>query len=323
MVVGVFVWGLIGWAALRYRRKAGDTCRAQLRYNLPIEILYTFAPFVIVGCSSSSPRATSHELTKLTDRPRSTRSTSSARSGPGRSTTCKERRGTTTRDADERRRPTSDLPVGRDDPLHPDLTGRHPLLLGPGVPVQDGRHPGPGQQLRADAEQGRARTRAGAPSCAASTTRGCSSTSRSCSEADYDAAPCRPQGARSGRPARRPDGSARRRRRSDPCSKSASDRQPRAGRPSAADRRRPQARAHDRRRWMTTTDHKVIGNLYLDHVVRVLPVRRRAGAGACAPSWPTRACSSSTTSSTTSSSRCTARSCCCCSRPRCSPASPT
>ena len=74
-------------------------------------------------------------------------------------------------------------------------------------------------------------------------------------------------------------------------------------------------------RVITTTDHKVIGNLYLDHVVRVVPDRRRDGAADPRRAGRPRACSSSTTRSTTSCSRCTARSCCCCSRPRCSSAS--
>jgi cytochrome c oxidase subunit II len=47
-VVGVLVWGLIGWAVLRYRKKAGEMPK-QNRYNLPMEIMYTIVPFIIVG----------------------------------------------------------------------------------------------------------------------------------------------------------------------------------------------------------------------------------------------------------------------------------
>lgn len=46
--VGVLVWGLIGWAAFKYRRRADDEIPVQTRYNLPIEILYTVAPIVVV-----------------------------------------------------------------------------------------------------------------------------------------------------------------------------------------------------------------------------------------------------------------------------------
>ena len=43
---------------------------------------------------------------------------------------------------------------------------------------------------------------------------------------------------------------------------------------------------------ITSTDHKVIGNLYLVHVVRLVPGRAASWRCSCAPSWPTPACSS-------------------------------
>jgi cytochrome c oxidase subunit 2 len=46
--IGIAVWGLIGWAALRYRSNHNDMPR-QNRYNLPMEIFYTVAPFVVIG----------------------------------------------------------------------------------------------------------------------------------------------------------------------------------------------------------------------------------------------------------------------------------
>ena len=49
MVIGVFVWGLIGWVVFRYRRRAEDETPRQVRYNLPLEILYTLVPFLIIG----------------------------------------------------------------------------------------------------------------------------------------------------------------------------------------------------------------------------------------------------------------------------------
>ena len=75
-------------------------------------------------------------------------------------------------------------------------------------------------------------------------------------------------------------------------------------------------------RVLTTTDHKVIGKLYLGTsfawfliggLMAMLIRSELAYPGS----------RSSTTSSTTSCSRCTARSCCCCSRRRCSSASAT
>lgn len=47
-IVGFLVWGLIIWAVIRYRRRSADEVPTQVRYNLPIEVLYTVAPFVII-----------------------------------------------------------------------------------------------------------------------------------------------------------------------------------------------------------------------------------------------------------------------------------
>jgi len=48
MAVGVFVWGLIFWCVIAYRRR-GDELPAQTRFNLPIEMIYTVAPFLIIS----------------------------------------------------------------------------------------------------------------------------------------------------------------------------------------------------------------------------------------------------------------------------------
>jgi cytochrome c oxidase subunit 2 len=50
LCVGVIVWGLILWAvAFHRKRKNDDRPPRQVRYNLPIEVLYTVVPFVMVG----------------------------------------------------------------------------------------------------------------------------------------------------------------------------------------------------------------------------------------------------------------------------------
>jgi cytochrome c oxidase subunit 2 len=46
--VGVLTWGLIFWAIIAYRRKAGQGAPVQTRYNAPLEILYTVAPAIMV-----------------------------------------------------------------------------------------------------------------------------------------------------------------------------------------------------------------------------------------------------------------------------------
>jgi cytochrome c oxidase subunit II len=48
LIVGVIVWALIGYACVKYRRRNDDEIPVQTRYNLPIEILYTVAPVIIV-----------------------------------------------------------------------------------------------------------------------------------------------------------------------------------------------------------------------------------------------------------------------------------
>lgn len=48
LVVGVLVWGLIFWAVIRYRKR-GDELPAQTRYNVPMETVYTVAPFLIIS----------------------------------------------------------------------------------------------------------------------------------------------------------------------------------------------------------------------------------------------------------------------------------
>jgi cytochrome c oxidase subunit II len=47
-IVGVFMWGIIFYAAVRYKTRHNEMPR-QTRYNLPMEIFYTIAPFIIIG----------------------------------------------------------------------------------------------------------------------------------------------------------------------------------------------------------------------------------------------------------------------------------
>ncbi len=49
LAVGVLVWGLTAWCVIAYRRKKDDNeLPVQLRYNIPIEILYTVVPIFMV-----------------------------------------------------------------------------------------------------------------------------------------------------------------------------------------------------------------------------------------------------------------------------------
>jgi len=48
LLVGAVVWGMILWAVI-FHRKRGDKLPPQVRYNMPIEILYTVVPFVLIA----------------------------------------------------------------------------------------------------------------------------------------------------------------------------------------------------------------------------------------------------------------------------------
>nr|WP_204920495.1 cytochrome c oxidase subunit II [Microlunatus panaciterrae] len=47
-IVGFGVWGLIGYVIIRFRRRGSELPR-QTRYNLPMEIFYTAAPFIAIA----------------------------------------------------------------------------------------------------------------------------------------------------------------------------------------------------------------------------------------------------------------------------------
>ncbi len=50
LIVGVLVWSLTIWCVVVYRKRKGDNkLPVQTRYHLPLEILYTVVPIVMVG----------------------------------------------------------------------------------------------------------------------------------------------------------------------------------------------------------------------------------------------------------------------------------
>jgi cytochrome c oxidase subunit 2 len=48
LLVGFFVWGLIFWCVIRYRKR-GEELPPQTRFNMPMEFLYTVVPFLIIS----------------------------------------------------------------------------------------------------------------------------------------------------------------------------------------------------------------------------------------------------------------------------------
>jgi cytochrome c oxidase subunit II len=68
IAVGLLVWGAILWAVIFYRKRS-DTIPHQVRYNLPIEILYTVIPFVMVGVLFYFTARDENRITSLSARP--------------------------------------------------------------------------------------------------------------------------------------------------------------------------------------------------------------------------------------------------------------
>ena len=48
LAVGFLVWGLIFWCVIRYRKRS-EELPPQTRFNLPMEVLYTVLPFLVVA----------------------------------------------------------------------------------------------------------------------------------------------------------------------------------------------------------------------------------------------------------------------------------
>ncbi len=65
--VGIIVWGLIFWCIIRYRKRPGDTeLPVQTRYNLPIELLYTVVPFLVIAVLFYYTAVTQTAVDKIT-----------------------------------------------------------------------------------------------------------------------------------------------------------------------------------------------------------------------------------------------------------------
>ncbi len=68
LVVGLFVWGLILFAVVRYRKRSDELPR-QVRYNLPIEVLYTVIPFVIIAVLFYYTAVSENSVNKISKNP--------------------------------------------------------------------------------------------------------------------------------------------------------------------------------------------------------------------------------------------------------------
>jgi cytochrome c oxidase subunit 2 len=64
MAVGALVWGLLVFVVLRYRRR-NDDIPSQKPYNIPVEVVYTVAPILIVAVLFGASVATENAVTDL------------------------------------------------------------------------------------------------------------------------------------------------------------------------------------------------------------------------------------------------------------------
>jgi cytochrome c oxidase subunit 2 len=64
--VGVLTWGLIFWAIIAYRRRTAAGAPLQTRYNMPLEILYTVTPAIMIFALFAVTARDQAEITKLT-----------------------------------------------------------------------------------------------------------------------------------------------------------------------------------------------------------------------------------------------------------------
>ena len=71
LVVGIAVWILIAYAAIRYRKRKGsqDELPRQTAYNLPLEVVYTIIPFVIIAVLFFFTVSTQNRVQERSDDP--------------------------------------------------------------------------------------------------------------------------------------------------------------------------------------------------------------------------------------------------------------
>jgi cytochrome c oxidase subunit II len=71
LAVGLVVWGLTFWVCV-FHRKRGDALPRQTALNLPLEIAYTIAPFLIIAVLFSYTAVIENEVVKVSAKPDTT-----------------------------------------------------------------------------------------------------------------------------------------------------------------------------------------------------------------------------------------------------------
>jgi cytochrome c oxidase subunit 2 len=68
LLVGIGVWGLILWSVVRHRKRS-DELPKQTAYNLPLEIVYTIVPFLIIAALFFFTVVVQDKVQKRSDKP--------------------------------------------------------------------------------------------------------------------------------------------------------------------------------------------------------------------------------------------------------------
>ena len=68
LIVGILVWGLILYSVVRHRKRS-DELPKQTAYNLPLEIVYTILPFVIIAALFFYTVVVQNEVRERSDNP--------------------------------------------------------------------------------------------------------------------------------------------------------------------------------------------------------------------------------------------------------------
>lgn len=70
LAVGVFVWGLMIWALIAYRKRKDDhELPVQLQYHVPLELMYTVIPIVMVGVLFAFSQRTIESVQAMDEEP--------------------------------------------------------------------------------------------------------------------------------------------------------------------------------------------------------------------------------------------------------------
>ncbi len=148
--VGVLVWGLILWAVI-FHRKRGDKLPPQARYNMPIEIMYTAVPFVLIAVLFYFTAKDENYIDKLSSKPDVVVNVLGFRwswqfNYPQYHVT------NTGNMWGDGPLPVLEIPTGETVRFNLTSDGRGPRVLDPRVPVQAGRHPRSPEPLRGHAD---------------------------------------------------------------------------------------------------------------------------------------------------------------------------